>query len=85
MVFFFPIDINLENQPIKISGDGLYQAQVNLQSSFIINVYSSFNPTDEVKIIIHPSTYTCHMQIINNHNGIWTINYTPNKNWSNKN
>jgi len=32
-----------------------------------------------VKIIIYPSKYTCHIQVINNLNGTWIVNYTPNE------
>ncbi len=71
------IDINLENPSVKIFGDGLYQAQVNVQSSFIIHAYSIFNQLDEVKIITHPSEYPCQIETIDNHDGTWTVNYTP--------
>jgi filamin len=32
---------------------------------------------DEVKIITHPSEYPCQIEIIDNHDGTWTVNYTP--------
>ncbi len=74
---FLIINIRLENPSVKIFGDGLYQAQVNVQSSFIINAYSIFNQLDEVKIITHPLEYPCQIEIIDNHDGTWTVNYTP--------
>jgi filamin len=71
--------IHLENQSVKIFGNGLYQAQVNIQNSFVIDAQSVFNPSDKIKIITYPSRYSCHIQANTNHKGIWTINYTPHK------
>jgi filamin len=62
---------------VNIFGNGLYQAQVNIPTSFIINAHSRYNPNDKIKIITHPSKYACDMQVDNNHNGIWMVNYTP--------
>lgn len=52
---------------------------MNIPTSFIIDAHSSFNSNDEIKIITYPLDYPCHMQIINQHNGTWMINYTPNE------
>lgn len=68
---------SLENQPIRISGDGLYQAQVNRRSSFLIHSHSLIHQLEEVKILTHPTEYPCQIEIIDNHNGTWLVNYIP--------
>jgi filamin len=68
---------NKENQTIHIFGDGLSQAQVGVETSFIIDARSFFNSNDEIKVIQNPSKDSCDMQVINNHDGTWIVNYTP--------
>jgi hypothetical protein len=72
-------EIYLGNQSVNIFGDGLYQAQVNVESSFFIDAQSIFNLKDDVKIITYPSRYLCHTQVNTNHKGVWMINYIPNE------
>ncbi|CAF1398822.1 unnamed protein product [Adineta steineri] len=67
--------LNIRDQPVNIFGDGLRQAQVNVQSSFIIDARSAYNPTDEVKIIICPPERSTYVQVINHHDGLWMVNY----------
>jgi filamin len=74
------LNFNLDNQSVNFSGDGLYQAQVNLLNSFVIDAHSACLSNDDIEIITYPTnTSTCPMQIINNQNGTWTVNYIPNE------
>lgn len=50
---------------------------MNVQTSFIIDARSSYNPTDEVKIIIQPSERSDLVEVLNQGDGIWTVNYVP--------
>ena len=62
---------------MRIAGDGLYQAQVNRRSSFLIHSQSLVHQLEEVKILTHPTEYPCQIEILDNHNGTWLVNYTP--------
>ncbi|CAM4895437.1 unnamed protein product [Rotaria socialis] len=64
---------------IRAFGDGLRQAQVGIQSSFTVDAHAAPNPNEDVKVLVTtPSKQACYMQVINNRNGTWTVNYTPN-------
>ncbi|UJR14889.1 hypothetical protein I4U23_001873 [Adineta vaga] len=67
----------VSDQPINIFGDGLHQAQVDVQTSFIIDARSSYNPTDEIKIVIQPSERSDLIEVINQGDGIWMVYYIP--------
>ncbi|CAF2820839.1 unnamed protein product [Rotaria sp. Silwood2] len=61
-------------------GDGLRQAQLGIQTSFTVDAQAALNPDDDVKVVVTtPSKQTCSMQVINNRNGTWTVNYIPNE------
>ncbi|CAF3728092.1 unnamed protein product [Rotaria sp. Silwood1] len=74
----------VENQKhkslIHAFGDGLRQAQLGIQTSFTVDAHVELKPDDDVKVVVTtPSKQTCHMQVINNRNGTWTVNYIPNE------
>ncbi|CAF1246383.1 unnamed protein product [Rotaria sordida] len=65
---------------VRAFGDGLRQAQLDIQTSFTVDALAALNPDDDVKVVVTtPSKQTCHMQVINNRNGTWTVNYIPNE------
>lgn len=66
-----------ENQLMRISGDGLYQAQVNRRSSFLLHSNSPFHQLEEVKILTHPLEYPCQIDILDQNNGTWIVHYIP--------
>lgn len=52
------------------------QAQVDVQTSFIIDARSAYSPADEVKIVVHPLDRPTVVDVINHGDGIWMVNYT---------
>lgn len=62
---------------MRISGDGLYQAQVNHQNSFLLHSNSPYHQLEEVKILTHPLEYPCQIDILDQNNGTWIVHYIP--------
>ncbi|CAF1556324.1 unnamed protein product, partial [Adineta ricciae] len=70
--------IENNDELIHAYGEALKQAQVGLETAFIVDGRAALNSTDDVKVVVtSPSKHNYHMKIINNRDGTWTVSYIP--------
>ncbi|CAF1339255.1 unnamed protein product [Didymodactylos carnosus] len=61
---------------VRAYGDGLICAQVAKNTAFVIDAKTI--PGGDVKVVVTtPSQHSCPMQVINNNDGTWNIQYLP--------